>query len=124
MPTPPPEPPIDDLSAVVRDIRVPVSERSSTPPELPDDQVEHPDEGGDAPLSIDDITAAIRDRANSAAERLETLRKERDEINRSVKVKRSWIEAQIKSAVAELAEAKRIANALTPRKPRAKKTTK
>lgn len=101
MPTPP-EPPPNTIQ--------PVAHR-----ELPDEQVEHPDEGRDAPLTMDAIKEAIHERVNGAAERLVHLRQQRDALNASVKAKRLGLERDIKAAVAELAEAKRIANALKPR---------
>lgn len=79
---------------------------------------------GDEPLSIDAIKSAIIQRANDASHALNDLRKHRDSFNAEVKRTRADIEAKIKTAVSELAEAKRIANALTPRKPRTKKAAK
>lgn len=80
--------------------------------------------GGPDTLPLDTIKAAIKERVDVTSLRLDDLRRERDLLNANVKTARAKVERDIRDAVAELAEAKRIANSLTPRKPRTKKAPK
>lgn len=75
-------------------------------------------------LPLGTIKAAIKSRADEAARQVANLRKERDQWNIAAIQQRNRLNARIKTAVGELAEAKRIANSLTPRKPRTKKAAK
>lgn len=65
------------------------------------------------PLSLEQIKAQVRFRHQNAVEMLDALRKQR-----------KALDAQIRSAVIEETEARRMARALEPRKPRSKAAKK
>lgn len=122
----PTQPTGDELAAKGLD-----TERSVLPVNDPalDDQVEHPDEGGDAPVDIRTIKEQVDARLAEIRESLETARTSRALTDRAHRTetenlakrgieRRARINAEIKTLLAEEAELARVAKSFEPRKPR------
>jgi uncharacterized protein (DUF3084 family) len=102
--------------------------------DYPDDQVEHPDEGGGPPIDVRTIKEQVTERLAEVRQALAEARSERDLINANAKkaqdalaadtaAARKLVNGHVKTLLAEEAELSRVANSFKPRAPRKPKTT-